>query len=122
MLHVNEDNNDELFRKAAEDFFLKAENPDWENVSHKMESGTGHEMPDLKKKEKYLLPVVFFKNLFNTSWYNKWFPFLNRSGKSKKKIERALYTIGGNMQLCNCYSAPPVHLLLQKRGLYRILN
>jgi len=36
MLHVNDDTNDELFRKAADDYFLKAETPDWENLLNKM--------------------------------------------------------------------------------------
>ena len=38
MLHVNEDTNDELFRKAAEDYFLKEDNPDWERLINKIDT------------------------------------------------------------------------------------
>ena len=38
MLHVNDDRNDELFRRAAENYPLKTDDADWEAVRRKMEA------------------------------------------------------------------------------------
>jgi hypothetical protein len=40
MLYVNDDNDDELFRKAATDYPLRTDSPDWETVSDKITDTT----------------------------------------------------------------------------------
>ena len=38
MLHVNDDNNDELFRRAAENYPVKTDSADWESLRAKMDA------------------------------------------------------------------------------------
>jgi len=102
MLHVNDDNNDELFRKAAEDYLLRAENPDWETLLTKINTGTpppiqANEIITQKKKRHSLF--VFFnwsykKNSPNsTGSFFRIFRFSAWLEKSKKKIN-VLYCAG----------------------------
>ncbi len=97
MRHVNEDNNDELFRKAAEDFFLKTDNPDWENFNNKMMAGTGQEPHDPIPKRKFLFPLPLLRLLSNFSWHKKLLSYFNHPGKSKKKFEPVFYAIKKGM-------------------------
>ena len=52
MLHVNEDTNDELFRRAAEDYFLREDNPDWEKLLDKIETVTTYSINKAIVSEK----------------------------------------------------------------------
>ncbi|GAC1592177.1 MAG: hypothetical protein NVS3B8_05850 [Chitinophagaceae bacterium] len=68
MLHVNEDINDELFRKAAENYFIGADNPDWETVLNKMNTGdaTLHEtVAPQNKKHSVWMKLRSWKCLAN---------------------------------------------------------
>jgi len=114
MLHVNEDNNDELFRKAAEDFFLKAGAPDWDGLSNKMQHpavASANETTGIKKEKKYRFGMVHFKPLYHTRVYKAMSSFFNQfpwgrwSGRAKKKIDPVLYTVNGSLQLYNYYTA-----------------
>ena len=95
MLHVNEDNNDELFRKAAEGFFLKAGPPDWDDLNQKMEaciSSVPDEVPLAEKKITTKLPLSIFKWLYDKTLKSKSALFrlmgpVRRLRKSKKKID-----------------------------------
>jgi hypothetical protein len=105
MLHVNDDNNDELFRKAAEDYLLRAENPDWETLLTKM-TGTPPSIQANEiltpKKKRHLLFVLFNwphkKNGPNSAnSFFRIFRFSSWLEKSKKKIS-GLYRTG----ICIC--------------------
>ena len=100
MLHVNEDSNDKLFRKAAEDYFLKADNPDWESLLNKLNTGeasSAGERVSPQKKQPYGFLYSFF------SWYlgktrntqsrsvSRLFRFGPWSGKTKKKIDPGMF-------------------------------
>ena len=96
MLHVNDDNNDELFRKAAADYFLGANNPDFSTVNNKMDDGvvapvTQTNCKKEKQKRYYWMPVAGWFN--NKPVYKAVSMFRNLlQGKSKKKISaRFLY-------------------------------
>lgn len=80
MLFVNDDtNNDELFRRAAENYPLKTDNPDWDAVLAKMNTAnTGMEEPapaDKKRKKNHryllllllLIPLAIFET--KTSYF-----------------------------------------------------
>ena len=114
MLHVNEDNNDELFRKAAEDFFLKADAPDWDGLSNKMQCPavvSASETAGIRKERKYRFGMVLFKRLYPTRVYKAMtsfflqFPRGRWFGRAKKKIDPVLYIMDGSLQLYNCYTA-----------------
>jgi hypothetical protein len=90
MLHVNDDSNDELFRKAADDYFLGAGNPDFDKF---IDSGVTTVTPSAvetvaagaKRKHRYLFP--FFGWAHSKIIYNWYSSFLRWQGKTKKKIE-----------------------------------
>jgi len=114
MLHVNEDNNDELFRKAAEDFFLKADAPDWDGLSNKMQHPavvSASETAGIRKERKYQFGMVLFKRLYPTRVYKAMSSFFHQFprgrwfGRAKKKIDPVLYIMDGSLQLYNCYTA-----------------
>ncbi|MEP6750406.1 MAG: hypothetical protein ABJB86_21890 [Bacteroidota bacterium] len=53
MLHVDEDTNDELFRKAAKDYSLGAGTTDWEKLLNRInviDPGSINETIDQKRK------------------------------------------------------------------------
>lgn len=112
MLHLNEDNNDDLFRKAAEDFFLKADNPDWDDLISKMHNPAIASTNDTTgiKEKKYLFGTVFFKWMYATRAYKALSSFFHpfRRGpwpeKSKKKIEPVLYTMDRRLQLSRYFA------------------
>ena len=73
MLQVNEDINDELFRRAAESYPLKTDNPEWESVLHKINTAdTSAVAEPIAKKRKnnsrwfllllLLIPLAIFEN------------------------------------------------------------
>jgi len=73
MLHVNDDTNDELFRRAAENYPLKTDSPDWEAVLNKVNSANSAAEPAFiskKRKRNYrfllllllLIPLAIFEN------------------------------------------------------------
>ena len=114
MLHVNEDSNDELFRKAAEDFFLKSDTPDWDGLSNKMQHPavtSANETAGIRKEKKYRFGMVLFKRLYDTRLYKAIFSFFHRfprgrwTGRAKKKIDPVLYIMDGSLQLYNYYTA-----------------
>lgn len=97
MLHVNDDSNDELFRKAAEDYFLGANNPDFSTFNSRIDDGVAAPATETncnkeKPKRYYQIPVAGW-------FYNK--PVLKtvsmlRSllyGKSKKKVSAGFYIV-----------------------------
>ncbi len=87
MLHVNDNSNDDLFRKAAEDYFLKAEKPDWDTLLHKINTG---ELPSAEKtppKKKKYYPLLFLLNSSRSILRLLRLP--GGTEKSKKKIEPA---------------------------------
>jgi hypothetical protein len=111
MLHVNEDNNDELFRKAAEDYCLGTDNPDWQTFINKMNSGVSpaiHETVTAEKKRNYRF-LSFFFTWIDKRWYKKSSTFLRifrfsvRSGKTKKKINHVFFLAGSYLQLYNYF-------------------
>ncbi|MEP7163298.1 MAG: hypothetical protein ABI741_01320 [Ferruginibacter sp.] len=72
MLQVNDDINDELFRRAADSYPLRTDNPDWDAVLNKMKTGEASGGSDLavkKSKHNYrwllllllLIPVAIFE-------------------------------------------------------------
>jgi len=94
-MHVNEDNNDELFSDAAGDYFLKADNPDWEQLSDKINPGNpGAAGETTAKKNRYhqLLSLLlgFSHALLYRGWFVIW-PF-----KTKKKNKRGLLSKNAN--------------------------
>ena len=100
MLHVNEDNNDDLFRKAAEDYFLSAANPDSETFINKMNADSGvpvNEIVPTDKKKKYGFGFLISKWLHNKtrhtklSFFFRIVSFTLRPGKNKKKINPVFY-------------------------------
>jgi len=60
MLHVNDDTNDELFRKAADDYFLKADTPDWESLLNKMATAPGPAEDGGRKKNRNSQRLLYF--------------------------------------------------------------
>lgn len=52
MLYVNEDNDDELFRKAAADYPLRTDSPDWETLSDKITDTTALNSNAVNKEKK----------------------------------------------------------------------
>ena len=114
MQHVNEDNNDELFRKAAEDFFLKTDAPAWDGLSNKMQQpavASANETAGIRKEKKYRFGMVFFKRLYDTRLYKAMSFFFHQFargrwfGRAKKKIDPVLCVVDGSLQLYNYYTA-----------------
>ena len=73
MLQINEDINDELFRRAAESYPLKTDNPDWETVLAKINADVSFAdvIPVAKKRKNnyrflflllLLIPLAIFEN------------------------------------------------------------
>ena len=95
MLHVNDDTNDELFRRAADDYFLEANGPDWPSLADKMiaaaapagsENKEGHRLPFLYVALKKIGNAIVqpCKRMFNAG---------NELKKAKKKL-MAMAVIG----------------------------
>ena len=92
MLHVNEDNRDELFRKAAEDYFLQPGKPDWETVAEKLNTDPPPcQAPPVPERNHYRQPLAAFRKTWSHCFYSlqhllrfDWWP-----GKAKKKINGA---------------------------------
>jgi len=82
MLHVNEDTNDELFRKAAEDYILRADNPDWETILNKMNTGNPsmNETATRKKRGHFRFLFTGSRSIFRLFRFSAWLE------KGKKKI------------------------------------
>lgn len=89
MLQINDDMNDELFRRAAESYPLKTDNADWDAVVNKMNSDDVSDEPvsiTNKRKNNYrfllllllLIPLVIFENINSTSNKNT---FKNNNNK-----------------------------------------
>ena len=81
MLQINDDINDELFRRAAESYPLKTDNADWGAVVNKMNSDdTSDEQVVITKKRKnnyrflllllLIIPFIIFENINSTSHKN----------------------------------------------------
>ncbi len=81
MLQINDDINDELFRRAAESYPLKTDNSDWDAVVNKMNSDDTTDEPVVitkKRKNNYrfllllllLIPLIIFENINSTSHKN----------------------------------------------------
>ncbi len=65
MLHVDDDINDELMRKAAEDYPLNTDGADWNAVLNKMSPGIFEkEQPVERKRRRYLLLLFLLLPLF----------------------------------------------------------
>jgi len=96
MLHVNDDTNDELFRKAADDYFLKAETPDWENLLNKMITPNESAEECNKKKSRNTPRWLYFcKPLKKRGWkirqaLHRIFSMHPESEKSKKKVSAGI--------------------------------
>lgn len=58
MLFVNDDVNDELFKKAAGNYPLKTDQPDWDGFLKKMEAGKEPEPPAPRKKRRYFFLLL----------------------------------------------------------------
>lgn len=95
MLHVNDDSNDEIFRKAANDYFLDAGNPDFNKFVTNTDSAIDSsavkkDTPDKKKKYYYLFPAMEWAHgKITTKWPLSLFRIFRQSlwhGKTKKKI------------------------------------
>lgn len=85
MVHVNDDTNDELFRRAAEDYFLVANNPDWEKVLTKINTGEASSInkPGLQKKKNHYRFLYLFnspRSIFRVFRFSAWLE------KNKKKM------------------------------------
>jgi len=95
MLHVNDDTNDELFRKAADDYFLKAETPDWENLLNKMIT-PNESAEDCNKKSRNTRRWLYFcQPLKKRGWkiqqaLRRIFSIRAESKKSKKKVSAGI--------------------------------
>jgi hypothetical protein len=61
MLPVNEDTNDELFRKAAGDYQLKAENPDWNALAPKLQD---HDTTAAVNRARLGRPAIYLRVKF----------------------------------------------------------
>lgn len=96
MLHVNDDTNDELFRKAADDYFLKAETPDWENLLNKMITPNESVEDCNKKKSRNTRRWLYlYQPLKKGGWkirqaLRRIFSKHPESEKSKKKVSAGI--------------------------------
>ncbi len=108
MLQINEDINDELFRRAAESYPLKTDNPDWEPVLNKMNadaSSTGAEPVAKKRKNNYrfllllllMIPLAIFEN--KRSEINE--SLAGKSNTTKDKVIAKSTTAGQNNPVTN---------------------
>ena len=105
MLHVNDDSNDEIFRKAADDYFLGAGNPNFEKfVSNADDTASPSAIetliPTEKKKRRYHLPAFNWgQNKIAYNWPFSFFRILRQRlwhKKTKKKINPGFI----QLQLC----------------------
>jgi len=56
MLHVNDDNNDELFRRAADNYPLKTDSADWDALRTKIDAAASEPRPEpVASRKKYRL-------------------------------------------------------------------
>jgi len=83
MLHVNDDNNDELFRKAAADYFLGADDPNWQEFTDKAGAGISQAIPEDRdsgkhKKRRRLFP------------FPAWFHYKNAAGNTAAFLRRLI--------------------------------
>ena len=89
MLHVNDDTNDELFRRAADDYFLKANGPDWPSVADKMIGAAGPAGSENKEGRRLPFLYLALKKIGNAVLQPcKWiFNAGNELKKAKKKAD-----------------------------------
>jgi hypothetical protein len=93
MLHVDDDTGDQLFRKAAEDYFLPAEAPDWESVCNKMATPLVSDGSKDKRTHPYMGPFLFCYRVLEKSGsrFVKFFlhsiRMVSHSDRTKKKID-----------------------------------
>ena len=100
MLHVNDDSNDEIFRKAANDYFLDAGNPDFNKFvtnadSTIASSAVEKDTPDKKRKHYYLFSAMEWAHgkiipKWPLSFFRIFWQRL-RHGKTKKKLTPGLF-------------------------------
>jgi hypothetical protein len=100
MLHVSDDNNDELFRRAADNYPLRTDNPDWEALFNKVNAGISSSTPEIvaPKRKNYrflvllllLFPLAIFENKIIP--VNSPFPakkdMLDKTGNAIKKKQQ----------------------------------
>lgn len=90
MLHVNDDTNDELFRRAADDYFLEANAPDWPSVLDKIYTAPGDAADNIKDKERRRWVLFFYTPLKRTgnkiSHTLSWICTAFGLDKAKKKL------------------------------------
>lgn len=95
MLHVNDDSNDEIFRKAANDYFLDAGNPDFNKFVSNADNAARPSAVETvittpKKKRRNLLPAFDWAyNKITHSWPTSFLRIFRQHswyGKAKKKI------------------------------------
>lgn len=109
MLHVNDDSNDELFRRAAEDYILGAENPDWDTFANKINTeflppAPEAVKPEIKMGQRSLFSFLTFGYRKRTwkkmiAFFSMWPDELHR--KSKKKDNPGLVrTYPGAVVFC----------------------
>ncbi len=100
MLHVNENYNDDLFRKAAEDYSLSVGNPDSETFINEMNADSRvpvNEIVQAGKKNKYGSNFLVLKWLHNKTRRIKSSLFVRiisltwRPRKTKKKFNPVFY-------------------------------
>jgi hypothetical protein len=89
MLHVNDDTNDELFRKSADDYFLGTNNPDWEKLFNKINiadptPSTETILQKRKRHSRFLYLFNSYRSIFRISRFNSWLE------KNKKKINDSI--------------------------------
>jgi len=105
MLHVNDDTNDELFRKAADDYFLKAETPDWENLLNKMITPNESAEDCNKKKSRSVRRWLYlYLPLKKRGWkirhaLHRIFSKHPESEKNKKKVSAGISFNGAGLFL-----------------------
>ena len=93
MLLVIEDINDELFRRAADNYPLRTDKPDWESVVNKMNAANNSEEPDPapKKRNRYsrylllLLLLIPFAIFEKNNFRQKSFTPVNNNNASQDK-------------------------------------
>jgi len=109
MLHVDDDTNDELFRKAADDYFLKEAVPDWDSMYSKIVNAPFPTGNNDKKKQRRKWLFLFFCRLkkMDMGFHSPFRAiFRSTSGpeKAKKKMIPVVHSI---MVICPCHCVTP---------------
>jgi hypothetical protein len=86
MQYLNDDNIDELFRRAADDYPLNTDTPDWDTVSSALEAAAAEAEPKLVKKNTGYRKYLWLLLLLPIAWICNGSHFMNDSTFSADQI------------------------------------